>query len=46
MTSAQAFAPPVVATAGAEDQTVPLVVLLHGTGSHCRICHTGRQMVG
>jgi phospholipase/carboxylesterase len=36
MTSAQAFAPPVVATAGAEDQAVPLVVLLHGTGSHER----------
>lgn len=29
-----AFAPPVVATAGARDEAAPLVVLLHGRGSH------------
>lgn len=28
--------PPVVATAGAEDPSAPLVVLLHGRGSHER----------
>jgi phospholipase/carboxylesterase len=29
-----AFGPPVVATAGSSDQSAPLVVLLHGRGSH------------
>nr|BFE74804.1 hypothetical protein GCM10020092_081050 [Actinoplanes digitatis] len=34
MTTAGVFAPPVVATTGSEDPLAPLVVLLHGRGSH------------
>ena len=34
MTAARVFAPPVVATAGSADPSAPLVVLLHGRGSH------------
>jgi phospholipase/carboxylesterase len=40
--------PPVVATAGAEDPSAPLVVLLHGRGSHEReiLTLTGRLPAG
>ncbi|MFG3417595.1 alpha/beta hydrolase [Micromonospora sp. NPDC049460] len=36
MSAMQTFAPPVVATAGSTDADAPLVVLLHGRGSHER----------
>lgn len=36
MTATEMFAPPVVATAGSRDPAAPLVVLLHGRGSHER----------
>ncbi|MFI7547139.1 alpha/beta hydrolase [Actinoplanes sp. NPDC049599] len=36
MTAPGGFAPPVVATAGSADPAAPLVVLLHGRGSHER----------
>ena len=36
MTAADAFGPAVVATTGSNDPAAPLVVLLHGRGSHER----------